>query len=416
MNLTEGLPPAADRLARLLGIADKPLDAARIVAKARRIAGLDDFGDEDVSDALGRYLAACSRQSELNILGRMATSWDAACLLANLLRMRASEQADPSILSREIEKPIFVMGLQRSGATLLRRLMLTDAANRAPKVWETMHPVPETIDAVDFRPARAARMLRAFARMAPDAAGASAPDADSPQECSEITAHVFRSARFDTNCHIPAYRAWLDGDRAAHAPAYRFHKRFLRHLSKPEAAGRRWLLNCPEHVYALNALREAYPDARIVFVHRDPVPSLPKVARATAALRRPFSANIDPIEIARQERNRWLDGAERMIAAADAEPFAEPICHVHYLDLLSDPRATVEGVYRHFGMELPGATGQAIDGLRVRRRTDAPTFREFGLNEAREREAFQRYATRFGIASEGAQLPFAAAPRERVTA
>ena len=202
MNLTEGLPPAADRLARLLGIADKPLDAARIVAKARRIAGLDDFGDEDVSDALGRYLAACSRQSELNILGRMATSWDAACLLANLLRMRASEQADPSILSREIEKPIFVMGLQRSGATLLRRLMLTDAANRAPKVWETMHPVPETIDAVDFRPARAARMLRAFARMAPDAAGASAPDADSPQECSEITAHVFRSARFDTNCHF----------------------------------------------------------------------------------------------------------------------------------------------------------------------------------------------------------------------
>ena len=152
---------------------------SQVSKTAPRIAGLDDFGDEDVSDALGRYLAACSRQSELNILGRMATSWDAACLLANLLRMRASEQADPSILSREIEKPIFVMGLQRSGATLLRRLMLTDAANRAPKVWETMHPVPETIDAVDFRPARAARMLRAFApRMAPDAAGASAPDAD----------------------------------------------------------------------------------------------------------------------------------------------------------------------------------------------------------------------------------------------
>ena len=79
-----------------------------------------------------------------------------------------------------------------------------------------------------------ARQLRAFERLAPEFRALHPLDATSPQECSEITAHVFRSLRFDTNYRIPSYRQWLD--EAGHVPAYRFHRRFLQHLQHQSTA------------------------------------------------------------------------------------------------------------------------------------------------------------------------------------
>src|SRR5208337_341980 len=134
-------------------------------------------------------------------------------------------------------------------------------------------------------------------------------EAISPQECSEITAHVFRSLRFDTNYHIPSYRAWLDADPVGHLPAYQFHRRFLQHLQHqagPRASPPRWVLKCPDHLFALEAIRAVYPDARLVFVHRDPVKVLLSVARLTEVLRRPFTRDLDPRTIGRDESARWL--------------------------------------------------------------------------------------------------------------
>ena len=72
--------------------------------------------------------------------------------------------------------------------------------------------------------------MRTFEWLAPEFRALHPLQADSPQECSEITAHVFRSLRFDTTYNVPSYRAWLDTDIAGHLPAYRFHRRFLQHL------------------------------------------------------------------------------------------------------------------------------------------------------------------------------------------
>ena len=139
----------------------------------------------------------------------------------------------------------------------------------------------------------------AFERLAPEFRGLHPLDATSPQECSEITAHVFRSLRFDTTYRIPTYRAgWT---RAGHLPAYRFHRRFLQHLQHQarHSGGRRWVVKCPDHLFALDAIRSVYPDARLVFVHRDPVKVLLSVAKLTEVVRRPFTRRIDPAEIGR---------------------------------------------------------------------------------------------------------------------
>ena len=213
--------------------------------------------------------------------------------LSNLLRLRAAEFAAPDILDQPIERPLLIAGLPRSGTTFLHSLLALDPANLVPRVWQLIHPYPAKTAGADRRPQQVARQLRLFAMLAPQFRRLHPIAANSPQECSEITAHVFASLRFDTTYRIPSYRRWLD--RTGHREAYRFHKRFLQHLQHQAGGSGRWVLKCPDHIFALAAIREVYPDARLIFVHRDPLAVLLSVARLTAVLRRPFTRHIDKI-------------------------------------------------------------------------------------------------------------------------
>ncbi len=356
-------------------------------------------------DPLRRLLAACSApEADLSLIGRLATKWDVVRFLSNLLRFRAEEARRPEIAAQRIERPIFITGLPRSGTTFLHRLMMHDPVNRAPLVWETISPWP-TGPGRDRRASRVASQLRMFEWLAPEFRALHPLEATSPQECSEITAHVFRSLRFDTNYYVPSYRSWLDADVRRHLPAYQFHRRFLSHLQYQDRKVGRWVLKCPEHVFALRAIRTVYPDARLIFVHRDPVKVLLSVAHLTEVLRRPFTRDLDPKQIGRDESARWLAGAERMIETGDDAGLPEPVCHVHHMDLISDPVATVENVYRHFGLSLPEPAAKAIEGYVLERPNGGYgprdyAFADHGLDETIERARFRPYMVRFGIAAE----------------
>jgi hypothetical protein len=400
-----------DAIANRAGILRRKLRAEDLLRPARRAAVADDFGDMSFLEPLQILLDSCIEEASLGVVGRFALRWDSVRFLTNLLRLRQAEASTPAITQQRIERPIFITGLPRSGTTFLHRLMMADRGNRAPLVWQTIYPYPPATG-VDRRVARVTKQLQAFERLAPQFRGLHPLFATSPQECSEITAHVFRSLRFDTTYEIPSYREWLDA--AGHVPAYEFHKRFLQHLqfqglTAGTAAGR-WVLKCPDHVFALQAVRTVYPDARLVFVHRDPVSVLLSVAKLTEVVRAPFTRYLDPLEIGRQESARWLEGARKMIRAEATLQLAEPICHVHHLDLISDPLATVEGVYRHFGLSLPLDAGARM-GRMVGRQPNGGYarhdyhFQDHGLDATAERAKFRDYMVHFGIQPEGAPRP-----------
>ena len=403
--LQRAVSRVADRMIYARALLRDPLSADELIARAQRQTGLVDFGPTPFQEPLQNLLRACREEAELSLFGRFATHWDAVRFLSNLLRLREEERRAPGILEQRIERPIFIAGLPRSGTTFLHSLLAQDHANLVPRVWELIHPYP--LDGPgpgpDVRPQRVARQLRLFGMLAPEFRRMHPIDASSPQECSEITAHVFASLRFDTTYHVPGYRRWLD--KTGHFDAYRFHKRFLQHLQHQAAVARHWVLKCPDHIFALRALREVYPDAGIVFVHRDPLAVLPSVARLTEVLRRPFTRHVDKIEIGRQDSDRWLAAAELMIEAADEERFEEPILHIHYLNLVSDPLETVETLYRHFGRPLDPHTA-----TRIRRLVEAKPnggygtrrshLEEYGLDPVVEHQRYARYSERFGIRPE----------------
>ena len=406
MSIATTFLGAADAVAGMFGALDRPLAAPPLLAKARRDTGLDDLDDEAIAEPLERLLTACQREANLSLVGRLALRWDVVRFLSNLLHLRAAEVADPGILSESVQRPIFITGLPRSGTTFLHRLMMEDPASQAPRVFQTIHPYP-TASGPDRRVRAVNRQLRAFERLAPEFRSLHPLDATSPQECCEITAHVFRSLRFDTTFQIPSYRNWLDD--SGQLAAYHFHRRFLQHLQRQRPGGR-WVLKCPDHLFALRELRSVYPDARVVFVHRDPVKVLLSLTELTEVLRRPFTRRLDPMQIGREESARWYDGTLRMIQADADSPFAEPICHVHYLDLITDPVSTVEGVYSHFGLTLDARAVKRMAALVSERPNGgygahSYRFEDHGLDAGTERDRFRAYMIQFGIEPEAARSP-----------
>jgi len=379
----------------------RPFSADVLIAAARRATGLADFGDADFRDGLNRFLAACADEARLGMVGRAATRWDVLRFLSNLLQMARAEQSDPNIARQEISQPVFITGLPRSGTSFLHNLLMEDPANRVPRIWQLIAPYAATTE--ERRIAQVNSQLRTFERIAPGFRSLHPITAVSAQECSEITAHVFASLRFDTTYRIPAYRSWLDAH--GHNDAYRFHKRFLQHLQHQAPAPGRWFLKCPDHVFALDAIAAIYPDANIVFVHRDPLKVLPSVAKLTEILRRPFSRHIDRADIGAQESARWLQGAAHMIAASGAQSFRRPIFHVHYRELVADPPATIAALYRHFDLDLAAETE-----ARIRRRVAADgkggyganryRFEDFSLDPAQQRALFETYTRHFDVARE----------------
>jgi len=394
---------ALDRIASASGRSPRSISAAEMMALAERRTKLWDFGDDSFQAPLNVLARSYDEEADLSIFGRMAARWDAVRLLSNLLTLRSAERRSPAILAQKIEKPIFITGLPRSGTTFLHNLLSLDSSNLVVRCWETIYPCPLRTDPradVRLRRRKVDRHLRQFAMLAPELRRMYPISADAPQECTEITAHVFCSLRFDTTHRVPSYQRWLD--QVGHLAAYRFHRRFLSHLQHDRGPGR-WILKCPDHVFALNAIHDTYPDARFVFMHRDPLEVLPSVAKLTEVLRRPFTRHIDRFEIGRQVSDRWAQGAAILVdAAANPRGSTNDTAHLKFRALVQDPVGTVAALYERFGMSF---TEELAKRLReaVARWPQAEGHRhkiqleEYGLDAKAERQLYRDYLACFGF-------------------
>jgi hypothetical protein len=386
----------ADRAARKLGVGERPLDVEELIAQAERRARRS-LRDRDFDLGLRRFIDACEGEAALSVFGRVSLRWDVLRLLGNVLRLDQAEDADPEIARQPIEAPIFITGLPRSGTTFLQTLLAQDPRNITPFSWQTMQPYPDGRDRVrDRRVQRAEWELRAFRRISPDVEGLHPLAADTPQECTEITAHVFQSLRFDTTYWIPSYLSWLE--KHGHTAAFRFHKRFLQHL-QAQTGPRRWVLKCPDHVFTLDAILEVYPDARFVFVHRHPAAVLASVAKLTEALRAPFTRRLDKRAIGAEVSERWRLGSEKILEADGVLPPGR-VLHLHYNEVTRQPLAALDKLYRCFDMPFDETARARIAGFvahRPRGGYEVNRYQpeEFGLEDGWVNEQFDPYIRAF---------------------
>lgn len=404
LNYRLKLVRLANRTAQLLGADTAPglqFDRNSLLGLARKRTGLDDFGDDAFLEPLDRLLDALQSEARLNFIGRLALREDVVHTLSARLKIEAAFKQSPEHADVAIRAPIFVTGLPRSGTTLMHNLLAQDPAHRFASGWEVMYPVPapgDSPDQNDPRVGRAQKRMQQLYWLAPDFKVIHPLDASQPQECISIMAHAFMSDVFPTTCHVPAYQRWLDDIDMQ--PAYQYHRRFLQYL-QAGTGGVQWVLKAPAHLFSLAALLEAYPDARIVMMHRDPAQVLPSLANLTRVLRRAFSDEVEPAQIGREELDRWSSAIDRALSVlACRRDRSANVLHIQYEDLASRPMETLDRLYAGIGLELSDTARQAMQSFLLQNPKNKYgrhryTLEQFGLQEQRIRDRFATYQEQF---------------------
>jgi hypothetical protein len=388
------------RTSRTQGTRRFPLRADQLLELALKREKRRDFADRSFVEPFERLLMACREDANLSAFGVRALRIDVLRCLRTILRFDEIEAATPSVLSRRIGAPVFITGMPRSGTTFLHRLILQDPGTAGPRLLQLVYPYAS--QGGWFAAARRKRwvglQLSLFRLIARELNALHPIAIDSPEECTDITAHAFRSQRFDALYRIPSYTSWLE--RTGFIDAYRFHRRFLQHLDA-QLPARRWILKSPDHLFALDDLKKIYPDACLVLIHRDPVSVLASVAKLTEVLRRPFARSIDRMQIGREVTTYWLDGARRL---NEMSANGDSALHLNYRQIVSHPLDAVKTVYRHCGLVLTEeAEGRMRSWLKTAvksRPLRSYSLAEFGLDANLLREWFAPYTSTFGVENE----------------
>jgi hypothetical protein len=377
-----------------------PLLAVDLIETAKRRCGLEDFGGGDFFEAISRLLESCHRESRLNLIGRIALRSDLLRTLCSRLLMEEDLQIYPGIARQEIREPLFIVGLPRSGTTLLHTLLAADPEHRVPLTWEVMTPSPPTGDHEQRRIQRATQSCNYLNWLAPTFRHVHAVGAELPQECVGLMTPSFMSDQFDTMYYVPSYRAWFF--RQDLLPAYEYHRRFLQHLQYRRSA-RRWVLKAPTHMSALPTLLSVYPDALFVQTHRQPLEAMASVSSLITILRRVFSDAVDPLVVCRDAVQYWSQTLDTFLQERDRLPHKR-ICDLDFLEIRRDPIAAVRRIYKHFGWLLSPETEQRMRVVLARQSREQHGYHrydlsQFGFDPAEGARAFAAYCEQFGFSS-----------------
>jgi hypothetical protein len=375
------------------------LFATDLIETAKRRCGLDDFGDGDSFEALSRLLESSQDEAELNLIGKIALKTDVLETLCARLKMERDRQLYSDITHQEIREPLFIVGLPRSGTSVLHRLLSADPEHRCPLMWEVRSPSPPTRDDEKRRIQGAKQSCRFFNWLVPTFRYVHTVGAEVPQECVSLMTPTFLSDQFDAMYYVPSYRAWFF--RQDLRPAYEYHRRFLQHLQF-RRAGRRWILKAPTHMFAMPALLSVYPDALFVQTHRTPVDAMASVSSLVTILRSAFSDAVDPFIVCREAIDYWSETMDKFLRERDRLP-NNRVCDIQYDEIRREPIRAVRRIYEYFGWSLSHEAERRMRVLvasQAKRQSANHRYElsQFGSSAGEVLSVFATYCQRFGLA------------------
>jgi hypothetical protein len=367
-----------------------------IAAAAVRTTGLSDFGDGVHEEGL-RILTEDLASSEAGLTprGNYFQRSEVKSALVGVLLTQAQFAAHPEHRDVPIERPIFLMGLPRTGTTALHRLLHADPMSQGVEMWLTQYPQPrpprETWESDPIFNA----MQQGFAAHhseSPEFMGIHYMDATTVEECWRLLRQTGKSNSYEALAQVPRYTEWLA--KQDWTDAYARHRQNLQlvGLNDPE---KRWVLKNPSHMTALDALMTAYPDALIVYTHRDPVVCIASSCSLSAETTAGHSTTYVGDVVGRTQLDLWSRSFHAFHDARPSYP-AEQFADVAFADLRADPLGVTRGIYEQFGLDWTPEAEAAITAIdrEGREGKAAPSHRysldDYGLTEAEVREAFDR--------------------------
>lgn len=374
-----------------------------LIEQATKIAGLDRFDSESYREGLDVLLADYnSTEYPEPLIERMRGG-----LVQSLVdRLKTTDYLAkrPELLDRPVERPLFVFGMPRTGTTLLSNLLACDPARRSALTWEIEQPVPPATTATLKTDPRAIAKLeqeKAMLAARPEMGKYYRNSAIYPNECMFFMIHDFKGLALESRGKLKAYRDWLF--QTDMTSAYSYHRRFLQ-LLQADAPGA-WNLKMPSHGLWLETLLATYPDARLVWAHRDPFTATSSFCSILSMAHMGYTGKIDYEwlgENCSYQAQLHLD----RIMDSRAKLGDDRIVDVHYADVTRDPMGAIRKLYADLGDTLTSEAEAAMQAW-----LDANPQGKFGKHEYALDQyglsvdalapRFERYLSAYDVAREG---------------
>lgn len=302
-------------------------------------------------DGLQRLCQSFNQEANLNTLGRLILNKNLLRLLINRLRIQHWVKEHPEVLNEKIQPPMIILGLPRSGTTILNFLLALDPENRPLLEWEKDNPVPPpeiTTRYEDPRIAQCAKKFEKTYQLFPILKTIHPQGATLPAECFNMNSSEFKDMAYYLISNIPTYLEWvLMSDLSF---VYSCHELLLQ-LLQSRVPTYRWLLKDPQHLFGVRQMMQTYPSAQVVVIHRNLHKVIPSLLSLTTTIRRLHSDKVEPKKIAAQWFSIFSSYLAKPIPAEDL--IGNYDCyHLHYDRLMKDPIETIRGIYHHFGHKL----------------------------------------------------------------
>lgn len=384
------------------------VDALCAMAVAR--TGVDDFGDPARNAGLVALLDSMAQETWDGMTpdARVVAVDYLVHQLESRLRVMADRKAHAEIAAQAITAPLIVVGPPRSGSTLLHTLLSLDPEAMAPEHWICREPSPPlAMGRPDAdRLARAERRMMDLFELIPDVfvthpymieegSGALA-------ECgSDILSLAFTAQQLWCFWGGDIYRDYLL--RADHSAAVGLHHDFLQHLQWG-MSGRHWALKGSDHMLWLGELARQYPDAKLIWTHRDLSQQLASLASVQAILRGLTGVTVTE-DMRRAQGRKAMDFqwaiTEKAMKARDALGESQ-FYDSNYHDLMADHVGGVERIYDWAGMTMSGKHADAIrqwtaNNQQTKHGAHKHSPEEFGMSAEQVNQQFAPYAERFGF-------------------
>jgi len=381
------------------------LSRDELMQAASNATGLTDFGSNDFEEGFEVLLQAYANDAHLTPLGHQLVRDEIIGDLVGRLQVVDQLKRAPEICESKLERPIFILGLPRTGTTTLQQLLQQDPDSQVLEYWLGVVPQPRPPRKEwESNPGyqRVAEVLRLTYEADPGLRALHDVSADGAGECRFVFRHLFMDDSYDHTAYLPSYREWFDAQPMDRV--YRWYHDVLKLIQYP-STDRRWVLKYPPHLRCLKELFAEFPEACVIQTHRDPARVVPSYASLLAHFSSVYEENVDHAAIGRLSAKLWEDRLAKGVKDRADLGRESQFFDLHFRDVLADPVESVKKALNAFGMEL---SETAIERLEAwdqghqpgRHGTHDYTAETFGLDAAELSETFRPYREQFGVPAE----------------
>jgi hypothetical protein len=381
-------------------------DLAAVLADAQRKEALTDWGPGEFEYPLDVLLADYA-SADLNAVGVHILRSGIVHSLRMRLRTQEWIRRNPEILDERVAAPVVVVGMMRSGTTLLQRLLAADPRFHCAYGWEVVEVAPkldQPFTGVDPRIAVSEGREDKSRELAPDLFAIHPMYAREAEEEIVFLADAFLSHVPESGAHLPNYRCWLDAQDFT--PAYTYLHRMLQFLQWQKrqhgVVAERWVLKSPAHLGYLGELQAQFGDLHIVHMHRDPRTTIASGASLNATLHAMHADTVDVHRVGAQwlQRMGWTNDRAMTVRDSWADSGATRVTDIAFDDAVADPIGQVARVYDDIRLPLTVEAENAMRRWLNERPREAtrPSYglEDYGLHPEQVDERFALYNSRFG--------------------